>query len=422
MMRVLAITNDDGPLAELRVVSPLCELRRRGLIENYRVCDSALAGDAEYEFDTVLLQRISNVAVLRALRDAGIGYCLDIDDNLLARASYRRGLDGESIDSPFGLVEALQDCAALNCPTARLVRLLEKYSELTLADKAHVTPNALEFAGAIREPGPPTRLIWIQSEGAALSESFEPVVSAVEEFTRRKGVRVSWVGDVPKLAERLGSLDAMGRMPHPKLMELLREGRPGIGIAPLETLGDEETLDFVAGKSDVKMLLYGGMAHGGVYSQSAPYADSDLRAGPLVENTKDGWLRGLETEWEEGWRSARERAEEIRLRRDMSRIAEERWLPALTSVRRDRTTTLGALRNKLDRWYAVFSSEGETMMDRVEDRTEGKIRRLEERVKLLEARLERNTRAVDGIYSSKTWKALTHVFGMFGRLFGKKAG
>lgn len=265
-------------------------------------------------------------------------------------------------------------------------------------------------------------MIWIQSETAALSESFEPVVTAVEEFTRRKNVRVAWVGDSPKKSERLRSLDVLGRMPHGKLMALLRDGGTGIGIAPLETQGDVETLDFVAGKSDVKMLLYGGMAHGGVYSLSAPYADSDLRAGPLVENSRDAWLSGLEVEWEEGWRSARERAEEIRRRRNMSRIAEEAWLPALAAVRRERLTSLGALRNAMDRWYAVSFAEGEKTMDRVEDAMEEKMRRLEERMKLLEARMERNTRAVDGIYSSKTWKALTQVFGIFGRLFGRKAG
>jgi hypothetical protein len=102
----------------------------------------------------------------------------------------------------------------------------------------------------------------------------------------------------------------------------------------LETVADEETLDFVAGKSDLKMLLFDGYGHPGVYSDAPPYADSPLRTGAqVIPNTYAGWVEALEYQYREGWRSARERSERIRAERHIDRVARESWMPALEEAR-----------------------------------------------------------------------------------------
>ncbi len=54
-----------------------------------------------------------------------------------------------------------------------------------------------------------------------------------------------------------------------------------LGIAPLETEGDPDTVEFVSGKSDVKMAEYGGFGHPAVYSAAA--------RTPTRTSPADGW-------------------------------------------------------------------------------------------------------------------------------------
>ena len=106
-----------------------------------------------------------------------------------------------------------------------------------------------------------------------------------------------------------------------------------LGVCPLETRADEETLRFVRGKSDVKLVDFAGHGHPAVYSRSDPYMDTDLRAGLLVENDEHAWTAALEELLAEGWRAAGREQALVCERRDALKVAREGWLPALETAR-----------------------------------------------------------------------------------------
>jgi hypothetical protein len=125
----------------------------------------------------------------------------------------------------------------------------------------------------------------------------------------------------------------MGEIDFSANLQLLEFARTSIGVAPLETAGDGETLDFVAGKSDLKMLLFDGYGHPGVYSNSPPYGDSPFRKGAtVIGNSYREWSDALEHVYQEGWRSASERSQWIAKERHIDRVAKESWFPALEAA------------------------------------------------------------------------------------------
>lgn len=323
---VLAISPDSGAIGELRVSNPLRALERQGLIQRFKRCDPSLDAlrrdDTPYE--AILVQRAVPEFIYLTLRSLGLPFVLDVDDNLLARACYRT----ESIESELAV--GLRYATVLTVPTPRLAYLLEQYSSLSLVDKAYVTPNALPFSGELRDPSQPERLIWIQSDIAALVRSQSCVIDAVESFSKRHQLPVVLIGRNVLSRPQFTHQVEMGQIDLDANLELLASGPAGIGLAPLETEADQETLDFVAGKSDLKMLLFGGHGHPGVYSAAPPYTDSTLQSyGCIVNNTKAEWLEALEFLFREGWRSTDAVARDVRALRDIDRVARESWLPAL---------------------------------------------------------------------------------------------
>jgi glycosyltransferase involved in cell wall biosynthesis len=329
-LRTLAISPDDFALVELRVRNPLSALRRDHRINGFRAIDpdfEGLSNDSSL-YDVILIQRTVPEYIYLALASHGIPFVLDVDDNLLARAAYRRDAPVET-----SLLAGLQLATVLTAPNPRLVTLLEKYAKTPLAHKAFIAPNALPFPAEPPLPSQPKQLLWIQSDIAAMTTSGQEVTRAVEEFSRRHRLPVVLIGlnvlDRPQFTHQR----IMGQIALSENLRLLESGPTSIGIAPLETVADEETLDFVAGKSDLKMLLFDGYGHPGVYSDAPPYGDSPLRTGAqVIPNTYAGWAEALEYQYREGWRSALERSECIRAERHIDRVARESWLPALEAA------------------------------------------------------------------------------------------
>jgi glycosyltransferase involved in cell wall biosynthesis len=330
-MRVLAISPDSFALLELRVRNPLRALQRRNRIAGFKTTGITFEGLADdlSEYSAVLIQRTVPEYVFAALVNLGIPYLLDVDDNLLARASYRQGAGAET-----PLIMGLRYATVITAPNPRLVRALEKYSGLALAHKAFITPNALPYPAEIRPPSAPGQLLWIQSDVAALTTSRKGVAQAVEDFSRSHDLPVVLIGrnvlDRPQFKNQV----IMGEIDFNANLQLLEFAGTGIGIAPLETAADEETLDFVAGKSDLKMLLFDGYGHPGVYSDSPPYGDSPLRRGAtLIGNSYSEWTEALEYQFREGWLAMPDKAKLIRQERHIDRVAQESWGPAITAAR-----------------------------------------------------------------------------------------
>lgn len=414
-MRVLVITDDNGPLLHGRVNLPLRQLRQQGLIESFAVCDTRLHGDAGdgCEFDALLLQRTGAIPLLNLLADNGIPYCLDLDDNLILLPSYRMGTVPQ-----LGLEAAINGCKVLSSPSRRLAAIVEKYTCAGLQGKLKLTPNSLEFPPSVRPARKPSQILRVQHDAAALGYSAEEIRSAVDDFARNNGLEICLIGDSMKAEKLQAKTRRLPSMPYEDLLRYLHEGPPSIGVAPLETVADEATLDFISSKSDVKKLLFGGFGHPGVYSLALPYVESDLVTGILARNTYQGWIEALGQCYELAWQRSAAEAERIREVRSASRVARLSWLPAIEGARSPGPVGLGWLRAELGKSQSdaggaasLLPREKGTQMERIklaasDTVTNQRVHALEMQVRMLTQALGQIKQDVDGIYQSATWRTL----------------
>ena len=326
--RVLAISPGAGALRELRVNNPLRALQRQGHIDGMRVVDAffhELRNDPN-QYEVILIQRAVPEFIFETLHNLGLPFVLECDDNILARAAYR------TAEPEADMIAGLRYCSILTAPNPRLVRKLEKYSGVGLTGKAFILPNALPFPENARlKPGSaPSQILWIQSDIAALSNSREAVVRAVDDFSTKYSLPIVLIGPRVLSNREFRRQIFMGEIDFSSNLQLLEFTPVSVGVAPLETDADEETLDFVAGKSDLKMLLFAGYGHAGVYSSAPPYTDSPLQDGlGVVENTYEAWMAALEYQYREGWRDVPRISERIQRERHIDAVARESWQPAL---------------------------------------------------------------------------------------------
>lgn len=327
---VLAISPDPaGALGELRVNNPLRALQRQGLIAGFRCCDLSFESlkDDPTPYEAVIIQRTVPEYIYETFQNLAIPFILDVDDHLLARASYRH-------EPPErGIVVGLQYCSVLTTPNPRLIKLLEQYSGIPLAAKGMVTPNGLPYPASTElKPTRPSQIIWIQSDIAALASSRDAVVRAVDEFSRKHSLPIVLIGKNVVGGPTFKHAVVMGQIDFASNLQLLQFAPTSIGVAPLETAGDPETLDFIAGKSDLKILLFAGYGHPGVYSAAPPYADSPLQhQETVIGNSHKEWVDALEYQLNDGWRTMAERTHNIQQQRHIDVVARESWAPAVSA-------------------------------------------------------------------------------------------
>ena len=327
--RILVISEDKGFLRGLRVDMPLLNLKRQGLIDGYFVTDPTLFDlPAEFVFDVVWLQRVRNSKLIDHVgRVIGNNYLYDLDDFMIGEPSY---IPEEELRNKEVIVKAIRNSKVLTVTSDRLMRLLEKSTGLSLCDKTIVCPNGFEFPKQTRAPSQPEGIILTQSDRMALTSSFGLVMTAMIDFSVRHGLFIYFFGspeeEITSWSDRI---IPMGRVPFWHYHAVLAALPPMIGIAPLETSADQDTLDFTNGKSDIKMVDYGGMGHPSVYSDAFPYSDSDLKVGILVENTSDAWTHGLETVYQTLWRKLDHDQEQVINLRNMDKVSSECWYKAV---------------------------------------------------------------------------------------------
>jgi hypothetical protein len=345
-------------VAAARVHAPLRALVEAGLIASYAVTDATLRGAPRHgSFDVVWLQRAADPWLARSLAERLRGrYLLDLDDNLLCRPAY---LEPSDLPDPAAPTAALEGCRVLTTPSARLAGLLERGSGLELAGRVQVCPNALPFhALPARPPHRPATLLLTQSHALALTTSRDAVLPAAAETAARLRSPLWVLGAAPPAlrdaAARAGArLEAL-RLRTWEAYHAALAGPPTLlGLAPLETRGDPDTLDFVRGKSDVKMVEFGGLGHPAVYSDAAPYVDTELRCGRVVPNDAASWAAALEELAGGGWEAAAEEARAVREARDLRRVAAECWWPAVQAARLEEPVDAGRLFGRLDRARAL---------------------------------------------------------------------
>jgi hypothetical protein len=338
-LRVLAVAEDlRGLVTACRVHAPLLALKRLGIVREFLVTDSTLAGvPRDYLFDVLWVQRAPEPRLSRRIAERFDGsYLHDMDDLLLAPPGY---IAAREFPEREPLVALIESSAVFTAPSQRLVDLVERQTRGSVAGRAFLCPNALEFPlQPPRVPERPSGLVFTQSHRLALTESREVVLRAVREFAAREKLPLFYFGPPPEIlgsgtAALLGPVVGCGYLDFWRYHAALAAWPSMIGVAPLETTGDQVTLDFIAGKSDVKMVEYGGFGHPSVYSRAAPYEDTDLCAGLVVENSAREWSDALAEILDGGWR--RLAAEQLAIveARSLERVALEHWAPALRAAR-----------------------------------------------------------------------------------------
>lgn len=296
-MHVLVLSDEPDAVTAVRVHRPFAGLVRLGAISGYTIlCRGHLiAGEAPAveAFDAIWLHRANRRLQVEIVARLGLPFGYDIDDNLLAVPSYRPAFPVRSRDAVLGF---LRCATVVSCATLRLAGLLARRSGLEFDARLSVTPN---LAAPHRKPvpaGPPRAVIWASSDRPALIDERSDIVRAVADHCRANGLRLVCIGEPPP-ADLLGEgieIEAFGLLHHDDYAALLRRMAPSILVCPLAIDADPETLDFVAGKSDIKALEAWSFGLAGVFSRAAPYVDSDVSGLVLCDNTYSGWRLALE--------------------------------------------------------------------------------------------------------------------------------
>lgn len=356
--RVLAFADvRDSLVAAARVFAPLEALRTAGFIAGYVVTDGSLRGlPSTGEFDVIWLQRAADSWLARHLAARLPGqYLLDVDDHLLCRPEY---LGTHDLPDPVAFTHAVAACGVLTTTTPRLATLLERRSGIVLAGRAMECPNAIPFADAapVRTTAP-AAILLTQGHRLALTRSSDSVLTAIVDGAARWRLPIWTLGTQPASLRKAAaaaavSLTALRPRPWSTYHRDLAGPPTLLGIAPLETDGDPSTLEFVSGKSDVKMVEYGGNGHPGIYSRAYPYCESDVRCGRLVENTYEAWTTAVDEVMSGGWKAAADEALHVRERRNLHRVVVDCWWPAVQASRLEQPLRADALLSGMDRMGA----------------------------------------------------------------------
>jgi glycosyltransferase involved in cell wall biosynthesis len=330
-INVLAITADAWALKSLRMSGPLESLKRQGLINSFRVISGYNQGNPQQyavdndqtRYNVIIIQRDCFHNLFYCLDVLGLPFILDIDDLLVANAGYR---NEECDASPVGV--GLSSATAVSLSTSRLMHNLEKYTGISISAKSFITPNSLLFPATPKTPIKPASLILIQSDTIALTDSRESILQAIEHFSKRHCLPIYTIGpqQIDFLSTYFTNIKNLGKLSFQENLDFLNLHPTAIGLAPLETAGDVQTLDFVNSKSDLKMLLFGGFGHPSIYSNACPYTDSDLKVGMVTDNSYDAWSENLEYIFNCGYKNAASEQSSIISARHIDLVSRNNWL------------------------------------------------------------------------------------------------
>jgi hypothetical protein len=328
---VLAISRETL-LRAARLEMPLLNMKRQGLIDDYFITNPTLFDvPDQFAFDVVWVQRGATSRLIEHLeKKIRSRYLLDMDDFLIGKPSYT----SNELPDRDVLVNSIQRCSVLTVSSARLARIIQRHIRIPIIQKAMTCPNGFEFPALRRTPEQPKGIILASSDDLGLTESKEPVMRAVADFAKRRQLPLHYFGDqAGAITSWFRNAVCLGRTSYFHYHALLASLPPMIGIAPLETTADQDTLEFISGKSDIKMVDFGGAGHPSVYSSAPPYVDTDLKTGIVADNTIEAWSNGLNSIYENLWKNLDSEQDQVIRLRHMNRIAGERWYNAVVKAR-----------------------------------------------------------------------------------------
>jgi hypothetical protein len=357
---VLIVSDDFENFLELRVRIPFDAMFKIGLIKGYHVFSRgrivrSVGVKAEIQnIDVVWVQRVPSRNPL-FLADTFDGrFVYDIDDNLLVTASYRPPFSPEFTTIVRTL---LRGAKAVTTTSTRLMASLQRNSEIQIEHKTVLAPNLAEQIDVLPGEAKPDALLLAASDHLPLTASRTAFLSAIEQFARSHEMPLVYVGTEANDFSRTGiPVRSTGTLDYFTYREFIRRHNV-MAIVPLERHGDPRTQDFIDSKSDIKMVEFGSCGVPAVYADVAPYRDTILRCGPLVDmGDAEAIRRALDEVYGDADR-VRERARksvgENRLAADVVHFT---WFAAVEQARLPVPLPLSVLLEREDR-YASFTAE-----------------------------------------------------------------
>jgi hypothetical protein len=350
--RVLVISDDAENMQQVRVHLPFRAMQQLQLIEDYIVMSQGRltkrhgSSNAFRDIDVVWVQRRPDSSPLLAPALFGERFVLDLDDNLLISPGYRPAFKPEWI----ALVLTLLRCAGtVTTPGPRLVETIQRHTGIVFEDKVVIAPNMTECVH-------PKNITSVQglllscSDHLPLTQSKDAFLSAVTQFTKLRGLPLIYLGtpinDFTGIAEEVR---ASSTLPYQSYLKFLRDEQV-MGVVPLEAYGDPTTDDFVCSKSDIKMVEFGAASVPAVYSRVAPYSDSPLAVGPLVDFTDvSSAIDALDMVFNDADRQARQAYESVRDQRLASLVVPQ-WYEAIERERLSHPVSLDFIQTYAHRY------------------------------------------------------------------------
>jgi len=283
---VLIISDDMENFLEVRVRIPFDAMYRSGKIDGYHVINkgnlirSVGTRRSIDKIDAVWVQRVPLVSFDGIISLFGDRFVYDIDDNLLITPSYRPPFSQFWCDI---VKQLLKHSSWITTTSPRLVASLQFHSGIQIEHKVSFAPNVVEFGHPRSYIGKPDAVLLASSDTLALTSSREPFFKALEAFLRSKELPLYFIGANTNRFRELGSpvvqIDSLNYAEYRHFIST----ENFLAVAPLETNGDGITNEFVSCKSDIKMAEFGASGIPGVFADAAPYRDSTIDYGSLID-------------------------------------------------------------------------------------------------------------------------------------------
>jgi hypothetical protein len=373
---VLIITDDVENFLELRVRIPFDAMVKAGLIRGYHVLhrgrlSRSIGTPIEIDrIDVVWVQRVPDRNVLFLIDALAGKFVYDLDDNLLVSPAYQR-----FSHTVTEIVRSLlRESKIVSATNARLLNSLQKRSGTKLDAKSVITPNLAEDVDVLHGGKDPSSLLLAMSGPLPLTTSYDGFVRGVKLFIDRRNLPIVYIGSDMNDFSTLGvSVQAMGMLDYRTYRDVLRRHN-AMAIAPLEWRGDPATQEFVDCKSDVKMVDFGSLGVPAVYADVAPYQDTPLRCGPLVDMSDDRAVaEALEGVFRESAEVKITAEKSVRQHRLALTSVSETWFRAVDAGRLSEPLSLENLL-KLEAGYAALSLPAESQLSVLRDRHLGRSR------------------------------------------------
>jgi hypothetical protein len=320
--------------------------------------------------DVVWVQRLPDRNILFLIDALAGKFVYDIDDNLLVSPAYQRFSHTEK-----EIVRALlRESRVVSATSHRLLVSLQKRSGARLDGKAMIAPNLAVDVDVLHDSKDPSSLLLSMSGRLPLTTSYDGFVRGVKRFIDRRNLPIVYIGSDMNDFSALGvSVKAMATLDYRAYRDVIRR-QNAMAIAPLEGRGDPTTQEFIDSKSDIKMVDFGSCGVPAVYADVAPYQDTPLRCGPLVDMSDDRAVaEALESVFRKSSSVKAAAEESIRQHRLASTSVSETWFRAVEAGRLSEPLSLESVL-KLEAGYAALSLPTEFQLSVLRDRHLGRSR------------------------------------------------